>query len=154
MQVEDHSPSFGKTVGRLDVSRYGSLCPLFAVALHIDAGGVIRVALTGGLDIATAGEVDRVLCRTHASLVVLDLRDLSFMDCAGLRMVLEADRRLREAGGQLVVVRGPSQVQRIFDLTGMTERLRMVSDPEGALEAARPDRADEACAERVGIDAR
>lgn len=154
MRVEEDSPTLGSVVRRLDPSRYGSVSPLFAVALHIDAGGVIRVALTGGLDIATAGEVDRVLRRTHAPLVVLDLRDLSFMDCAGLRMVLEADARLRLAGGRLVVVHGPSQVRRVFDLTGMTEGLTMISDPDDALDLAPVDRAGEACAEQVGIDAR
>jgi anti-sigma B factor antagonist len=133
------------------VSRYGSVSPLFASALHVDAGGAVRVALTGGLGIATVCDVDRVLRRAHAALVILDLRGLSFMDCAGLRMVLDAHARLTEAGGRLIVVHGPSQVRRVFELTGTSGRLELVSDPADTLDAT--GRAREASAAFVAVDA-
>jgi anti-anti-sigma factor len=57
---------------------------------------------------------------------VLDLREVSFMDSAGLRLVLEASR----AGASFAVVRGPREVQRLFDLVGLDEgRLTMLDQP-------------------------
>jgi hypothetical protein len=43
-----------------------------------------------------------------------------------------AERRLREPGRRLVLVRGPQPVQRVFEITRMTERLEFVDAPEQA----------------------
>jgi hypothetical protein len=42
------------------------------------------------------------------------------------------ERRLRDAGRRLVLVRGPQPVQRVFEITRMTERLDFVDTPEQA----------------------
>lgn len=102
-------------------------------------GPGLVVALGGELDLATTAAADAALRHAgrHANLVVLDLRDLSFMDCpTGLRMVIAADARLRTTGGRLVVVHGPPAVRRGFELTAAAERLEMVCDPAAALAAA------------------
>ena len=60
--------------------------------------------------------------------VVLDLRRLDFMDSTGLRLVILADSRAKEAGQELVVVRGRPDVQRVFAITRMEDRLAFVDD--------------------------
>jgi anti-sigma B factor antagonist len=71
-------------------------------------GNASIVAVTGELDIATVPRLDRALRRAEvdAALVVLDLRELEFPDSSGAHLLLAADRRIRRAGGRLVVVRG------------------------------------------------
>lgn len=59
--------------------------------------------------------------------LVLDLRKLTFLDSSGLRLILATDEA-RDAR-RVVVVRGPAQVDRVFELTGTGARLTIVDDP-------------------------
>jgi anti-sigma B factor antagonist len=94
------------------------------------------ITLEGELDLpATAElepELERLACEPGVETVALDLRALEFLDSSGLRLVVVAERRLREAGRRLVLVRGPQPVQRVFEITRMTERLEFVDAPEQA----------------------
>jgi anti-anti-sigma factor len=95
-------------------------------------GSTVRLVLSGELDIASAGQVERELEQIEQGApqtLVLDLRGLAFMDSTGLRIVVAADARAREGSRRLVVVRGPEAVQRIFRMTRLDERLDMVDDP-------------------------
>ena len=58
------------------------------------------------------------------------MRRLEFLDSSGLRVVALAERRLGTAERGLALVRGPETVQRVFDITRMTERLNFVDSPE------------------------
>jgi anti-anti-sigma factor len=101
----------------------------------------IVVAVSGEIDLATAPTVERELLRAEEShdLVAIDLRNTSFMDSTGLHAIMATHLRLRERGGQLVIVQGPPQVRRIFELTGLSDHLAMVGD-ETELERLAADR--------------
>jgi anti-anti-sigma factor len=94
------------------------------------SGGVAVVALAGELDLAGATRLEDELERLEASdavrALVLDLRGLEFLDSSGLRLVVLADQRARDAGRRLALVPGREAVQRIFDITRMAERLTFV----------------------------
>jgi anti-sigma B factor antagonist len=47
---------------------------------------------------------------------VLDLRDLTFIDSSGMRVIVDASLRARRAERELILVRGPSHVDRVFRL--------------------------------------
>ena len=82
------------------------------------------VAPAGDLDRTTAEFLDEQLAKAEASAarqVILDLSELTFMDSTGLRLILAADARSRADSNRLRLVRGPRQVQRVFELTGMTD---------------------------------
>jgi len=66
-------------------------------------------------------------------VVVVDVAALDFLDSSGLRAVVLAGRHLADNERRLVLVRGSSPVQRIFEITRMTERLEFVDAPEHAL---------------------
>ena len=90
------------------------------------SGGEHVIALAGELDLEGAERVNRELLRAEASdarRIVLDLSNLSFIDSTGIRLILAADARSRADGDRLAVVRGPRAVQRVFELTGIAERL-------------------------------
>ncbi|HZN88719.1 MAG TPA: STAS domain-containing protein [Thermoleophilaceae bacterium] len=93
--------------------------------------GLIHLALKGELDLSTVGKVQEELRRVEASgppVLVLDLSKLTFLDSTGLRCLVTADERGREAGRRVVIVRGPDPVQRVFAITRLEERLDMVDD--------------------------
>jgi anti-anti-sigma factor len=96
-------------------------------------GTTVRVALAGELDIANAERVEGVLADVEAdgsaTVVLLDLRQLAFMDSTGLRILVAADARAREQDRRLVLVQGPDPVQRILRMTRLDERLEIVDDP-------------------------
>ena len=62
-------------------------------------------------------------------VVVVDLRELEFMDSTGLSTLVRAHQRLSELECELTLVKGPPQVQRLLDLTGVAERVRLGADP-------------------------
>ena len=81
---------------------------------------VALVHVAGELDMATTPRLERTLRQrqSQARLVVLDLRDLQFMDSSGVHTVVNASVRAREAGRRLIILRGPPNVDRLFELTG------------------------------------
>jgi hypothetical protein len=66
-------------------------------------------------------------------VIVLDLRELSFMDASGVQVIVMAHRRV---GGRLVIVKGPRPVQRVLEICGLVERLRLVDAPPAAAGSA------------------
>src|SRR4051794_31960495 len=92
----------------------------------------IVISLAGELDIATASRIEEALRAAEEAapaLLVLDLRQLSFMDSTGLRTILGADARAREAGRRVVVVQGDENIRRVFEVTRLYERVEIVDDP-------------------------
>jgi anti-sigma B factor antagonist len=80
----------------------------------------------GELDLATAPLLAhqlRELDLSGSSRLVLDMRELSFTDCAGLAEVVAADEWARGHGATLEVLCCPGQVRRIFTLAGIDRRL-------------------------------
>jgi len=93
--------------------------------------GVAHVVLGGELDIANCTHLDAALRLAWASsdVVVVDLRELEFIDSSGTRLLVDADRRIRRAGGRLIVVRGPWEVDWLFVLLGIDRMLELVDSP-------------------------
>ena len=93
----------------------------------------VVVALAGELDVRGSAALDPELRRLASEpgppVLVLDLRGLRFMDSSGLRTVVMADSALRAEGRRLELVRGEPEVQRVFEVTRMDERLTFVDDP-------------------------
>lgn len=99
---------------------------------------VVLVALRGALEFSRAYTFDEEMRRLEAQrprTIVLDLRELSFLDSAGLGRVLALQRRARRDGRRLVVVRGSRAVQRLFAITALDAQLELVNDPQSAVPA-------------------
>ena len=99
-----------------------------------DAGLVTFVELSGELDIATVPELESALNKIDpdSGPVVLDLRELEFMDCAGAHLLVDSDHRVGKAGQSLlplvVADRGP--IERILALLGLSHQLSIVKQPQ------------------------
>ena len=104
---------------------------------ELDAGAVV-IAVRGELDLAHAYTFDEELRHVEEArpnVVVLDLRELSFLDSCGLARLLAARRRSRRLGHRLVLVRGPRAIQRLFALAAVDEAFELVNDIPQALTA-------------------
>ncbi len=98
----------------------------FRVDVHPERE-VVRVAPAGELDMATTAELAEQLRQLRESgfeRVVLDLRKLSFMDSAGVKLLLTEDRAARADGHQFSLISGPPPIQRILEITGVDRYLR------------------------------
>jgi anti-sigma B factor antagonist len=97
-------------------------------------GPVALVTLRGEMDMHACAdlepELERLYEEARIDVIALDLRGLDFMDSSGLRTIVVTRNRLEEEERRLVLVRGPQAVQRVFEITRMTERLEFVDAPE------------------------
>lgn len=84
--------------------------------------GTIRIAPVGELDLNTLPLLQEALAQADTAgieRVVVDLSELTFMDSTGIYLLRGLAAKSRDAGRELSVVRGPWQVQRIFQLAGV-----------------------------------
>ena len=102
---------------------------------------MVRVCPFGEVDIDTVDRIREQLenaTATGARHVVLDLRDVTFLDSSGLHLALEADAASRAQGWEFGLIGGPADVQRVFDLTGSRERLPFLTASELATMLTTP----------------
>jgi anti-sigma B factor antagonist len=96
------------------------------VATAGPASRTVELRIRGELDIATAPELaaalDRLIAGDHR-VIVLELGDLSFLDCAGMRPIRSALCTLRRAGGTLVIRHPQPLVERALRIAGFGEAL-------------------------------
>jgi anti-sigma B factor antagonist len=90
----------------------------------------IVVVVHGEIDLFSADRLHAQLTGllSSSSRIVLDLRQIDFIDSAGLHCVLDVDRASRDAGVEFLLVPGPEQAQRLFDVT-RTEHLLRFTEP-------------------------
>jgi len=96
--------------------------------------GTVRVRFEGELDLTTVPNAEEFVSnieREHApDTLVLDLRDLRFLDSSGLRFILTVDARTRKEGRRLRIVSGPEAVHRVFRIALLEKRLEFVEEKE------------------------
>ena len=111
----------------------------FLVDRHT-TGRTITLTLSGDLDLlsspALLGAINR-LSEADAELVVIDLRGLDFMDSTGLHLLVQAQQQAHDSGRRLALIRGGEQVQRLLELSGVTDSLTMVDSPDELFEVDR-----------------
>jgi anti-anti-sigma factor len=103
----------------------------FRCDVRID-GEASWVRPIGELDLDTASLLEHELSAARgagADRLVLDMRELTFMDSTGLRLVIRWDTAAEEEGFEFAIVPGSEVVQRVFRLTGMQEHLKVAEPP-------------------------
>jgi anti-sigma B factor antagonist len=94
----------------------------FTVRIEQRGGGTVVIP-TGELDLATAPALDGALSRAFGEAdsgrVVLDLRELEFIDSSGLRTLLTARKRADEAGARFSLIAGHRGLERTLEIAGV-----------------------------------
>ena len=96
------------------------------------------LAVSGELDLASSPALEEELARVEDSdsrIVIIDLRELEFMDSAGLSVLVKAHQRAHETGQRFGLVKGRPQVQRLLTLTGVAERMALADSVEELLSS-------------------
>ncbi len=106
--------------------------PVFRILTN-ESGSRVEIAIQGELDMATAPQLEAEFGRVRAlediELAVVDLRELAFLDSTGLEAIVKFESRSREVGVDVVLVRGPRAVERLFSVMQLDKKLRIVDDP-------------------------
>jgi len=112
--------------------------PLCQVEVNAHASST-NVLISGEIDLSTAGMVEQriaaALEHSPSSRLVVDLRELAFMDSTGLGLLVTLHRDAANKGYQLIVVRPPRDVYRPIEIAGLGEALDFVDDPVEATES-------------------
>ncbi|SED34724.1 anti-anti-sigma factor [Streptomyces sp. 2224.1] len=99
-------------------------------------GGTTVLELRGELDILAVSVLsDRLdeITGTQGTDLVVDVRAVTFIDCAGLSLLSRARYRTRQRGGRLRLtgVFGGGSVARLLRMTGLTGSFEILSDETG-----------------------
>ena len=71
-----------------------------------------------------------------ADHVILDLTEAAFVDSTTVSIMVAADKRMRNAGGQLSIAAGNPTVARLFEITGLDRALDVHRTLAEAIESA------------------
>jgi len=78
------------------------------------------LSLTGELDLTTAPEFDEAIERAQGrSAIVVDLRELTFIDSMGVRALIQAYKAGQDGHSTVSFIRGPDVVQRVLAISGI-----------------------------------
>ncbi len=112
-------------MGAIDHQSYAALAP-FRVDVHPERD-VVRVAAVGELDLATVAQLQaqiRELRDAGFAHLVLDLRQLTFMDSNGVALILDEDRLARRNGQDFSLISDTPAMQRVLTLCAGGDALR------------------------------
>jgi anti-sigma B factor antagonist len=110
--------------------------PAKATDLRVDVKSTapLVVHVSGEIDIATAPRLrDELLgtIRRHGAQLALDLSGVTFMDCAGISVLLAARRLARLDGGWVRVLQASHRAWKVLTLTGLHREFTLAG-PETA----------------------
>ena len=91
---------------------------------HHETGEVLNVSIDGRLDTTTAPELSSFFNEhlDHAAKVVLDLKNLTYISSAGLRVLLSAHKKM-SGSGTCILTNVSDAVMEVLEITGFADIL-------------------------------
>lgn len=103
------------------------------VKTNID-GEVLKARIVGDIDHHTAKnireKIDGVIERCAPKLLVMDFREVSFMDSSGIGLVMGRYKAMDSLGGGLKITNPSPQIRKVMHLAGL-DRLAIVENQTG-----------------------
>jgi anti-sigma B factor antagonist len=91
------------------------------------------MSLAGEIDLYTAprlhGELVAILSGDEPVQVVVDMSGIEFCDSTGMNVLLAAQRRAREQGGELELAAPRPAVRKVLQVTGLESVFTVLDDP-------------------------
>jgi anti-sigma B factor antagonist len=113
---------------------------MVSVEMRAPVGGHPVMALGGELDVTGAADVAGAVTAASGAgqSLILDLADLEFIDCSGVRALLSAQALARLAGGDVVLAAPQEPVLRLMTLLRLAGVLGAHASVTAAALSARP----------------
>lgn len=94
--------------------------PVQFISSAAKVGDSVRLILAGELDLSVRNRFDADVAEVQgrSGRVLLDLRSLTFIDCACLAVLFAAGKRARREQAALILLGPSGQVRRLLDLVG------------------------------------
>lgn len=94
-------------------------------------GDAAVVTARGDIDLSTLAKAAAALdeARVGVRSLILDLREVGFMDTSGLRLAIEEQQRAARDGYRFAVIRGSPKVMRLFEIAGLAREEELFVDP-------------------------
>lgn len=101
-------------------------------------GDIPVLSLGGRMDSTTSPDAEAHLTRLigdGAQKIVVDFKDLEYISSAGLRVLLAAQKRLKQAGGAVFLSALRPEIRKVFDIAGFNRLFSIYPSLEEALGA-------------------
>jgi anti-sigma B factor antagonist len=93
------------------------------------AQGAVVYRISGDINAATAPNLDSALAIDEgSSRVVLDMRQVTYVSSAGLRVIVQAAKRAKSCKGGVAVFGLDALVKEVFDAAGLGSIIPIASD--------------------------
>jgi anti-anti-sigma factor len=98
---------------------------------------VLKVKLTGPLDIAGAGDIDMPfsIIAGHNNKVIVDFTGVTFLASIGIRVLVKAARAIGQRKGRLIVFNPSEDARKVLRSTGIDTIIPVVADEPAAIAA-------------------
>lgn len=120
----------------------GVVVPGFHVAV-IPSGDCVTLRLVGEVDLAAAPQIaehgTRTLADPFASLVIIDLGEVTFLDSMGIAALLEIRHAAAEVKKRLLFTHLPPRVLKVLRLTGLDRPIPFHAHPAASCSVTDPD---------------
>lgn len=89
--------------------------------------GTLIVSLEGRLDTTTAPELETKLDQSLDGVnnLIFDMKELSYISSAGLRVLLTSQKKMNRCGGDLTVRNANDDIMDVFEVTGFIDMLNI-----------------------------
>jgi len=103
-----------------------------------EKSGVLVCYMSGEIDINTAPEVKKSfdkLINDKKEKLVINFKDVSYVDSSGLATLVEILKGLRSYGGKLKLCNLSTKVKNLFEITKLEKLFDIAQDEEEAVQA-------------------
>lgn len=100
--------------------------------------GITKVTVEGFLDAHTVPEMEKIihtLLQNGKFKIIVDFNQLSYISSAGLGVFMSVIGEVKSNNGNIILMKMPPKIYKVFDLLGFTEIFTIVDDEETAIHA-------------------
>ena len=103
--------------------------------------GVATLAITGTIDTRASAEFEKAMAKAvegGATRAIIDFSRVDLITSAGIRVLVMFAKRLHGIGGGLALCALTPDVQRVFEISGLTTQFKIAATRADALALLRP----------------
>ena len=103
------------------------------ININYRSNELCEIKLAGSLDTETAPQLENELESVFDSAsteLMFNMKELAYVSSTGLKVIAKGCRKMKEKGGNILMLSMQPQIQRVFDLVRELPNLRMFKNTE------------------------